>query len=103
MKKRARDSQWRNCYDLNKSNVELRDHRKDKITQLDKYEEKATLYHDFQLKSRLDYRDHLRKKEEENTAAMNRSNANFRKEKTDNLEFQNKHEAVMSIEHPDPF
>lgn len=102
-KKRARQNQWQNCYDINKSNVELRDNKKTRIKELDRFEEKDTQFHDFQLKNRLEHRDYMRKKEAESTAKMNISRANFRKQKQDNLDFVGKVGDVMAVDHPDPF
>lgn len=102
-KTRARANQWQNTYEINKSNVQLRDNKKNRIKELDIYEEKDTQYHDNQLKKRLDQREFIRKKEAENTANMNVSRANFRKIKNDNQDYRQKVGDVMAVEHPDPF
>jgi len=41
-KTRARANQWQNTYEINKSNVQLRDNKKNRIKELDIYEEKDT-------------------------------------------------------------
>jgi len=52
MKRRAREAQWKNAFNINNYNKELREQKKGRMDELDKFEEQETLNHDKLLKGR---------------------------------------------------
>lgn len=102
-KQQSRDNQWKSAFNQNTQNQELKGQKKNKIDALDKFEEQETLNYDQMMKERQDYREYLRRKEQEATAQMNLSAVGFKKARDVRSQGRDVVANSVTLDYPDPF
>jgi hypothetical protein len=102
-KQQAREHSWKNAFNENTQNQELKGQRRNRIDALDKFEEQETLNYDLKMKERQDYRDYLRRKEQEATAQMNLSAVGFKKARDVRSQGRDVVATSVTLDYPDPF